>query len=129
MDYNKVILVGRCGRDPEQREAAGKKLSSFSLATSYGAGDKAKTDWHQVTVWEKLSEIAQQIVHKGDRVLVEGRLSYNVVGEGEGKKQFAQITATNLINLTAKAAGETGNSGNGSTKSKTAEVQDTDIPF
>ncbi len=126
MDYNKVILVGRCGRDPEQKEVGGKKLSSFSLATSYGAGDKAKTEWHQVTVWEKLSDIAQQVIHKGDRVLVEGRLSYNIVGEGEGKKQFAQITATNLINLSAKAEGsQTSSSSN---QSKTAAVVE-DIPF
>lgn len=123
MDYNKVILVGRVGKEPEQKQIGGKNVSNFSLATSYGTGDKAKTEWHQIAVWEKLSDIAQQYVHVGDRVLIEGRISYNTTGEGETRKSFPQITGSTLINLTSKAES------NGHGMTKAAVVGDLDIPF
>jgi single-strand DNA-binding protein len=132
MDYNRVILVGRVGRDPETKKAGEKTLASFSVATSYGTGDNAKTAWHQVTAWEKLGEIAQQILHKGDRVLIEGRIDYNVVGEGEAKKTYTQITASNLINLQAKPVnGETtkANIASASTTTPAPAAPEEDIPF
>jgi len=133
MDYNKVQLIGRVGRDPEQKQVGGKNLSSFSVATSYGTGESQRTEWHQVTVWEKLSEIAQQLLHKGDRVFIEGRISYNTTGEGDTKKTYTQITATNLINLSAKPAGAAaGQAGTGSSTTTTGTgpaLKDEDIPF
>lgn len=123
MDYNKVILVGRVGKDPEVKQVGGKNVSNFSLATSYGIGDKAKTEWHQISVWDKLSDIAQQIVHKGDRVLIEGRISYSTTGEGEARKNFSQIVGLTMLNLTSKAEG------NGHSKAAVAAVGTEDIPF
>lgn len=125
-DLNKVQFIGRIGRDPESRKVGDKTVVNFSLATSYGTGDKKKTDWHQISAWEKLGEIALQILHKGDMVYVEGRLNYNTTGEGDTKKIFPQITATNLISLTGKPAG-TGSTGNTNTSS--VAVADEDIPF
>jgi single-strand DNA-binding protein len=122
MDYNKVILLGRVGKDPEVKQVGGKNVSSFSLATSYGTGDNVRTEWHQISVWEKLSDITQQIVHKGDKVLVEGRISYNVTGEGEARRQFTHIVGVSLVNLTSKTEAN-------STKAKAASVGDEDIPF
>lgn len=126
MDLNKCMLIGRVGRDPETKTVGDNTLASFSVATSFKFKEKETTEWHQVTAWSKLGEIAQQILHKGDRVYIEGRISYNTVGEGEAKKTYTQITATNLINLTAKA-GSGQASSNGSTKA--VEVGDEDIPF
>jgi single-strand DNA-binding protein len=129
MDYNKVILVGRIGRDPESKVVGESSLSSFSLATSYKPKNgKEITEWHQITAWGKLGEIAQQIIHKGDRVLVEGRISYNVVGEGEAKKTYTQITASNLINYTPKGAGVGQAGTSGPTSAQTTAVEE-DIPF
>lgn len=129
MDYNKVVLVGRVGRDPETKNVGGKTLVNFSLATGYGNGDKARTNWHQIQAWEKLGEIAQQIVHKGDRVLVEGRIEYNVTGEGDTKKTYTQITISNLINLSPKADGGS-SARTGSTNQPAGQpLSEEDIPF
>jgi single-strand DNA-binding protein len=130
MDYNRVELIGRLGRDPESKQVGGKTLANFSVATSYGKGDTTKTEWHNVTVWEKTAEVAMQILHKGDKVFIAGRLSYNIVGEGEAKKQYAQITAYELINLTAKPEGAPAGTGSsGRTSTATSTVADLDIPF
>lgn len=132
MDYNKVVLVGRVGRDPETKNVGGKTLVNFSLATGYGTGDKAKTNWHQIQAWEKLGEIAQQILHKGDRVLVEGRIEYNVTGDKEAGTQrtFTQITISNLINLSPRAdGGSVGKTTSATQTSVVVPVNDEDIPF
>lgn len=135
MDYNKIVVVGRLGRDPEVKTVGSKTLTNFSVATSWKSGEVEHTDWHNITAWEKLGEIAAKLLHKGDRVLVEGRLNYNTVGEGETKRVFAQITASNLINLTAKPAGASDSAAGSNSKAKATgvgtgpELSDEDIPF
>jgi single-strand DNA-binding protein len=131
MDHNRCEFIGRLGKDPETKTVGGKTLTNFSLATSYGKDDKKKTEWHHVTCWEKLGDIAMQVLHKGDRVFVAGRLSYNIVGEGEARKEYAQITAYELINLTGKPEGSTaGQSSTGKhTATGTAVATEDDIPF
>jgi len=130
MDHNRWEGIGRLGKDPETKTVGGKTLTNFSLATSYGKDDKKKTEWHHITCWEKLGDIAMQVLHKGDRVFVAGRLSYNIVGEGEARKEYAQITAYELINLTGKPEGSTAGAGStGNTASKVASATDEDIPF
>lgn len=129
MDLNKVMLIGRLGKDPETKNVGGKTLANFSLATSYKAGEKEHTEWHQVSAWEKLAEIAQKFLHKGDRVYIEGRISYNTTGEGETRKTFTQITATNIINLTAKAAGTGVTAATTSHETAGQTAADEDIPF
>ena|SRR5271157_4619410 len=129
-DLNKVMLIGRVGRDPESKTAGTNTLSSFSVATSYGTGDKQKTEWHQVTAWKELGEFAQKYLHKGDKVYVEGRISYNIVGEGKDKKTYAQITATSLISLSPKPAdGSTANSSSAAPAAPAAGATEEDIPF
>lgn len=122
MDYNKIILVGRVGKDPEVRQVGGKNVSGFSLATTRGFGDKAKTTWHNVQVWDKQSDNAQQFIHKGDRVLVEGSLDINIVGEGEARKTFVQVNAFTFINLSPKAQGAAAGV-------SSPAVEESDIPF
>jgi single-strand DNA-binding protein len=130
-DLNKVMLIGRVGRDPESKTAGTNTLSSFSVATSYGTGDKQKTEWHQVTAWKELGEFAQKYLHKGDKVYVEGRISYNIVGEGKEKKTYAQITATSLISLSPKPAGDApaANSSSAPATAPAGASTDEDIPF
>ncbi len=80
MAYQTVILVGNLGRDPEMRfTPSGQPVTSFSVATSrsYNNSDGGKVDettWFRVTVWGKQAETCNQYLHKGSKVLVEGRL-------------------------------------------------------
>ncbi len=80
---NKVILVGHVGRDPDvQTTASGTRVAHFSLATSRripranGALEE-RTEWHRLTLWDRLAEIAEEYVRKGDRLYVEGRIEYD----------------------------------------------------
>lgn len=78
---NKVILVGNVGRDPDVATTGnGTKVAHLSLATSRriqrnGAAEE-RTDWHRLTLWDRLAEIAEKHIRKGDRLYVEGRIEY-----------------------------------------------------
>jgi single-strand DNA-binding protein len=77
---NKVVLVGRIGRDPEIRTTgSGVKVAHVSLATNQRRGEDGteRTDWHRLTLWNQLAELAEHYVHRGDQVYVEGRLTYD----------------------------------------------------
>lgn len=77
---NKVILVGNLGQDPDVRHTkAGEPVATLSLATSETWKDQAgqpqeRTEWHRVVLFGKLAEIAQQYLHKGSKVYIEGQL-------------------------------------------------------
>ena len=130
MDFNQVELIGRVGRDPEQKKVGEKTLANFSVATSYGKGDSAKTEWHSITAWDKLGEIALQVLHKGDRVFIQGRLSYNTVDKNGVKTTYTQITASNLINLQAKPTnGDSAKPAPASTTAPAPVAPEEDIPF
>lgn len=80
-NLNKILLIGNVGHDPEIRKtASGKTVAHVSLATSrrIPRNDRfyERTEWHRVTLWDRLAEIAAEFVRKGDRVYVEGRLEY-----------------------------------------------------
>ena len=73
--YQKLILVGNLGRDPEMRYTPdGKAVTSFSVATSRKYNDKDETTWFRISVWGKQAESCNQYLTKGSKVLVEGRL-------------------------------------------------------
>ena len=77
---NKVMLIGRLGKDPEMRYTqSGTAVTSFTLATNrYGMAPdgtrQEETDWHSIVAWDKLAETCNQILTKGRLVYVEGRL-------------------------------------------------------
>lgn len=78
---NKIILVGNVGRDPDVQEtAAGAKVAHVSLATSRrfpkDGGFEDRTEWHRLTLWDRLAELAEEYVRKGDRLYIEGRMEY-----------------------------------------------------
>lgn len=80
---NKIILVGHVGRDPEVRETqSGTKVANVSLATNHrfkanGEEERERTDWHRLTLWNRLALFAEEYVQKGDRIYIEGRLEYD----------------------------------------------------
>ena len=74
--YQKLIIIGNLGREPETRYTpAGEPVTAFSVATSRKFGDTGETTWFRVNVWGKQAESCSQYLHKGSKVLVEGRLS------------------------------------------------------
>src|SRR5215471_13330967 len=80
MSVNKVILVGRLGRDPETRfTGSGQQVCNFTLATDETFKDRSgerqkRTEWHRIVLWGKLAEIAQQYLKRGALVYIEGRI-------------------------------------------------------
>lgn len=98
--YNKVILIGRLGKDPERKDINGHVNAAFSMATSrpYKVGDewKEETQWHNITCWRELAEriTGDNGIKKGDGVLVEGELQYRTYEGTDGvTKYFTQIQA------------------------------------
>jgi single-strand DNA-binding protein len=93
MSVNKVILVGRLGRDPETRyTSGGQAVCNFSLATDESYKDKAgerqkHTEWHKLVLWGKLGELAQQYLKKGSLVYLEGRIQSREWQDKEGQKR------------------------------------------
>ena len=101
---NKVILVGNCGRDPEIRYLpSGQAVANVSVATSSKRKDKntgesiEDTQWHRVTFYDRLAEIAGEYLKKGRPVYVEGRLKYGKYTDQAGvEKNTVDIIATEL---------------------------------
>ena len=102
---NKVILVGNCGRDPEVRYLpSGQAVANVSVATSSRRKDKNSgemiedTQWHRVTFYDRLAEIAGEYVKKGRPIYVEGRLKYGVYTDKTTgvEKNTVDIIATEL---------------------------------
>jgi single-strand DNA-binding protein len=101
---NKVILVGNCGRDPEIRYLpSGQAVANVSVATSTRRKDKntgesiETTEWHRVTFYDRLAEIAGEYVRKGRPIYVEGRLKYGKYTDQSGvEKNTVDIIATEL---------------------------------
>ena len=115
---NKVILVGNCGRDPEIRYLpSGQAVANISVATSTRRKDKntgesiEDTQWHRVTFYDRLAEIAGEYVKKGQPIYVEGRLKYGKYVDQAGiEKNTVDIIATEM-QLLGKREGMGGNGG------------------
>lgn len=116
MDLNKVMLIGNLTRDPELRYTPnGQAVISFSLATNRRWTDKTtgekkeQAEFHNIVAWGKLAETANQILKKGRKVYVEGRLQTRSWEDSEGGKKFrTEIIADNLIVLDRKTEGMEG---------------------
>jgi single-strand DNA-binding protein len=101
---NKVILLGNCGRDPEIRYLpSGQAVANISIATSTRRKDKntgenvEDTQWHRVTFYDRLAEIAGEYVRKGQPLYVEGRLKYGKYTDQSGvEKNTVDIIATEM---------------------------------
>jgi len=103
---NKVFLIGNAGGDPEIRMTpSGSKVAKFSLATSRTYQDRAgndqeKTAWHRLTFFGRLADIAEQWIHKGDRLYVEGRIEYSTTQDDfGGTRYWVDIVVNELIML------------------------------
>jgi single-strand DNA-binding protein len=112
MSVNKVILVGRLGRDPETRyTGGGQAVANFSVATDETYKDRngerqKRTEWHKIVVWGKQAEVAQQYLKKGSLVFIEGRIQSREWQDKEGQKRTSfEIVANNFRMLGGRAEG------------------------
>jgi single-strand DNA-binding protein len=122
MSVNKVILVGRLGRDPETRyTGGGQAVANFSMATDESYKDKngerqKRTEWHKIVVWSRQAEIAQQYLKKGSLIYLEGRLQTREWQDKEGQKRTTtEIVATNFRMLGGRAEGAAAGGGGAAT--------------
>ena len=112
MSLNKVILIGRLGRDPETRYMPnGDAVCNFSVATSESWKDqsgqkKERTEWHNITLYRKLAEIAAQYLKKGSLVYLEGKIqSRKYTGKDGIERTAFEIIASEMKMLDSKSSG------------------------
>lgn len=119
MSVNKVILVGRLGAEPESRAFPnGGSICNLRLATSESWKDKAtgerkeRTEWHRVTLNNRLGEVAQQYLHKGSQVYIEGRIQTRKWQDQSGQDRFStEIVGDSMTMLDSKGSSAGGSTG------------------
>src|SRR5204862_5642660 len=146
---NKVILVGRLGRDPELKyTSGGTPFCRFSMATDdswtdKGSGERSeRTEWHNIVVWDKLAEICNNYLTKGRLVYIEGSLQTREWDDKEGvKRKTTEVRARDMVMLGGGPGGEGGGGGEGGMPSRQESggssgsgggggtITDDDIPF
>lgn len=106
---NKVILIGNLGADPEIREMGdGTKMAKFSIATTEKYKNKqgelvSNTDWHNIVLWRRTAEVAEQYLKKGDSVCIEGKIKTRSWEDENGVKKWAtDIQGDNMTMLGSK---------------------------
>lgn len=109
---NKVLIIGRLGRDPEMRYTpAGRPVTTFSVATSrsWNTSDgerRSETEWFNVVAWGNLAEICKQYLTKNRLVYIEGRLQSRHWDDADGNKHHSiEIVASEMIMLDEKREG------------------------
>ena len=138
MTVNRVILVGRLGKDPEMRYTPnGTAVCKFSLATDEGWRDQTgqlqkRTEWHNIVAWTKLAENCQKLLTKGKQIYVEGRIQTRQWDDRDGnKRRTTEIVIQRMRILTPK--GEPGlemqAEGPEPPEATAPDITDEDVPF
>jgi len=112
---NKVILVGRLGKDPEIRSTpTGTTVAKFSLATDDRYTDKSgekqeRTEWHNIVAWGKLAEICGQYLRKGKLIYIEGSIRTDTWDDKEtGQKKYRTDIVANQMQMLDRKGDENG---------------------
>lgn len=133
---NKVMLIGNLGKDPEVRyTTSGQAVASFNLATSEKFKNKSgeweeRTEWHRVTLWGKLAEIAGEYLAKGKTVYIEGRLQTRKWTDRDGNDKYTtEIVGDKMQMLGGKGDGASGGSGGGTRRPAAGGVSDTTVSY
>ncbi len=145
MSFNKLILVGNLGRDPELRYTPqGTPVCSFTLATNEKRKDRAGemqdvTTWFRVTLWGRQAETASQYLSKGRPVYIEGRLRVEEWTDKDGKSRHTlEVHATDMQFIGGRGEDTGGGAQNQRSDSTAAakdapmggeDISDDDIPF
>ena len=125
---NKVVLIGRVGKDPDIRHLdQGVSVASFSLATSETYKNKngekvVNTEWHNIVLWRQLAMIAENFIRKGSLVYIEGRIRTRSYDDQEGKKRYVtEIVGDSLQLLDRKPSDESSAAGGYNTNNAPAQ--------
>ena len=104
--FNKVMLLGNLGRDPEIQYTKGNvAVAKFTLATTETYTDKngtvtSQTEWHTIIAWRKLADVAQKLLHKGSQVFIEGKLRTRTWEDKDKiRRSTTEIVADNIVLL------------------------------
>lgn len=135
---NKVIVLGRLGKDPELREANGTQVCRLAIATSRKYKDRdgnrqEETEWHNVVLFGRTAEVAQQYLTKGSEAFVEGRLHTRSY-EKDGIKRWATEIIGESLQLGARPKDDQQRQASGSASyaaasGRAAPANEEDIPF
>lgn len=106
------MLIGNVGKEPDVRYTnASTVMASFTLATdssTYGKDGtllSKNTEWHNILMWNRLAEIAERYIHKGDKLFIEGQIRYRSYTDKQGKTRFVtEIWAEKMEMLTPRTA-------------------------
>jgi len=133
---NRVLLIGNLGKDPEVRyTASGTAVASFSLATSEKFKNKGgeweeRTEWHNVTLWGRLAEIACEYLAKGKTVFIEGRLQTRKWQDKDGKDRFTTEIVGEKMQMLSRREGTGNTEGAASESHEDVPLpNDDEIPF
>jgi single-strand DNA-binding protein len=127
---NKAILIGNVGKEPEIRKTqSGISVANFSLATSKKVKGEDKTEWHRIVAWDKLAEIIEKYVHKGDKVMIEGEIETREYEKDSRKVYTTEIRAWNMEMLGGKPATEPATEPANPTKNIDLNDIPDDLPF
>ena len=102
---NKVQLIGNLGNNPEVKEFDKNRVANFTIATNESYKDKngkkvEETQWHNIVAWGNLALLAQNYLHKGKKVVVEGKLRYRTFDGKDGVKHYVtEILAQDILLL------------------------------
>ena len=138
MSVNKVILVGRLGKDPEVRYSNnGNAITNFNLATSRvyknKQGEKVdETEWHRCVSFGRTAEVCGEYLHKGSLIYVEGRLQTRDWEDKDGNKRWTtEIIIDNMRMLGSKndRGGSSGESSDNPFDKGPSDIPDDDVPF
>ncbi|HML39844.1 MAG TPA: single-stranded DNA-binding protein [Bellilinea sp.] len=142
--FQTIILVGNLGNEPTMRFTPnGQPVTTFSVATNRqhnadsGGGPVKETTWFRITAWGKQAEICNEFLHKGSKVLVEGRLtpdpdtgSPRIFNRQDGSAGASyEVTATTVRFLSGKENGEMEMQAQNGNSNTTLQAHDDDIPF
>ena len=115
MSVNKVILIGNVGVEPEVRYYdSGQAVATLRLATTErgytmqnGTQVPDRTEWHNVVLWNRLAQVVEKYVHKGDKLYIEGKIRSRSYDDQNGVKRYVvEIYADNIDMLTPRGASQ-----------------------
>lgn len=113
--FNNITLVGRCGSDPEKRQLRnGMEKVEISVATNRMRGGQEHTDWFRCCFWDKLAGLSEQLLSKGDLVMISGRMESSTWQDDNGKNQTRWEVSVSTFVPMARDRDAAGGGGGGS---------------
>lgn len=133
---NKVMLIGHLGKNPELRYTqSGQPVTSFSLATSETFKGKdgqkqTKTTWHNIVIWGKQGEIANQYLKKGQKVYLEGKIDNRSYDDRDGNKKYiSEVNVFSMEFLESQKTDDTTQAPANDNGYQAPAPEDNDLPF